>query len=283
MKNDFEVLADGFVFLEGPRWKNDRLWFSDMWGYGVHSMTEDGRCEKVVNVPGRPSGLCFLPSGDLVVASMTDRKLLRLDSSNNLVDYADLSLFASADINDMVIDSDGGIYVGNFGYDVFGGAEPVMANLLRVALDTSVTIVANDMSFPNGTVISEDGQILICAETFANCLTAFTRDNDGTLSNRRVWADLGERTPDGICLDSEGAIWVSSFGSGEFLRVFEGGRIGEVYTVDGKRAVACNLGGKDGRTLFALTFEGEIEDIPKGLKNARIEVRNVDVPGVGNP
>ena len=246
-------------------------------------MTDDGRCEKVVNVPGRPSGLCFLPSGDLVVASMTDRKLLRLDSSNNLVDYADLSLFASADINDMVIDSDGGIYVGNFRYDVFGGAEPVMANLLRVALDTSVTIVANDMSFPNGTVISEDGQILICAETFANCLTAFTRDNDGTLSNRRVWADLAERTPDGICLDSEGAIWVSSFGSGEFLRVFEGGRIGEVYTVDGKRAVACNLGGKDGRTLFALTFEGEIEDIPKGLKNARIEVRNVDVPGVGNP
>ena len=283
MKNDFEVLADGFVFLEGPRWQNDRLWFSDMWGYGVHSMTEDGRCEKVVNVPGRPSGLCFLPSGDLVVASMTDRKLLRLDSSNNLVDYADLSLFASADINDMVIDSDGGIYVGNFGYDVFGGAEPVMANLLRVALDTSVTIVANDMSFPNGTVISEDGQTLICAETFANCLTAFTRDNDGTLSNRRVWADLGERTPDGICLDSEGAVWVSSFGSGEFLRVFEGGRIGEVYTVDGKRAVACNLGGKDGRTLFALTFEGEIEDIPKGAKNARIEVRNVDVPGVGNP
>jgi sugar lactone lactonase YvrE len=283
MKNDFEVLADGFVFLEGPRWKNDRLWFSDMWGYGVYSMTEEGDCEKIVDIPGRPSGLCFLPSGELIVVSMTDRKLLRLDSNDGLTQYADLSLFATADANDMVIDSDGGIYVGNFGYDLFGGAESAMANLLRVAPDASVSVVAEDMSFPNGTVISEDGKTLICAETFANCLTAFTRHADGTLSNRRVWADLGERTPDGICLDAEGAVWVSSFGSGEFLRVFEGGRVGEVYTVEGKRAVACNLGGKDGRTLFALTFEGEIEDISKGAKNARIEVRTVDVPGAGSP
>jgi sugar lactone lactonase YvrE len=282
MKNNFEVLADGFVFLEGPRWRNDRLWFSDMWGYCVYSMTEAGDYEKLVDVPGRPSGLCFLPSNDLVVASMTDRKLLRLDGDNRLEQYADLSLLASADVNDMVIDSDGGIYVGNFGYDLFGGAEPAMANLLRVAPDSSVTVVASDMSFPNGTVISEDGQTLICAETFANCLTAFTRHSDGTLSNRRVWADLGERTPDGICLDAEGAVWVSSFGSGEFLRVFEGGRISEIYTVEGKRAVACSLGGKDGRTLFALTFEGEIEDIAKGAKNARVEVRRVSVPGAWN-
>ncbi len=282
MAQSLEVLADGFVFLEGPRWRDGRLWFSDMWGMAVHHVDEQGRVEQVVEVPNRPSGLNFLPDGRLVVVSMADRKLLAVDGGT-LSTYADLSALAAADINDSVVDPAGNIYVGNFGYDLFAGADPALANLVRVAPDGSATVAAEGLNFPNGTVITPDGGTLICAETFANCLTAFDRAADGSLSGRRVWAELGERTPDGICLDAEGAIWVSSFGSGEFLRVAEGGAISATITAPNKRAVACNLGGADGRTLFALTYEGEIEDIASGARNARIEVCQVEVPAAGSP
>lgn len=277
-----EVLADGFCFLEGPRWHAGRLWFSDMWDHRVYSMSASGERELVVEVPGRPSGLSFLPDGRLVVVSMADRTLYLADGGT-LTPYADLSGLAAADINDSVVDGAGNIFVGNFGYDLFSDAEPALANLVRVAPDGNAVIAAEDMNFPNGSVITPDGGTLICAETFANCLTAFSLGADGSLSGRRVWAELGEHTPDGICLDREGAVWVSSFGAGEFLRVTEGGNIVESIAAGDKRAVACNLGGDDGRTLFALTFEGEIEDIASGARKARIECCTVDVPGAGSP
>lgn len=279
-----KVLADGFVFLEGPRWHDGRLWFSDMWGHAIYNITEDGEVSRVAEISNRPSGLNFLPDGRLVAVSMADRKLLAVDTqSGALSDYADLSPLVGADINDSVVDSAGNIFVGNFGYDLMGGAEPALANLVRVAPNGSVTVAAEGLNFPNGSVITPDGGTFICAETFANCLSAFTLGADGSLSSRRVWAQLGEHTPDGICLDSEGAIWVSSFGAGEFLRVAEGGEILETIAAPGKRAVACNLGGADGRTLFAITYEGEIEDIANGGKNGRIETCRVDVAGAGSP
>jgi sugar lactone lactonase YvrE len=278
-----KVLADGFIFLEGPRWHDGRLWFSDMWGHCVHAITEAGAVERIAEVPNRPSGLNFMPDGRLVVVSMADRKLLAVDDLGGLSEYADLSTLAAADINDSVVDAAGNIYVGNFGYDLLSGAEPVLANLVCVAPDGTTRVAAEAMNFPNGTVISADGGTLICAETFANCLTAFDLSGDGILSRRRVWADLGERTPDGICLDQDGAIWVSCFASGEFIRVIEGGTITETILAPGKRAVACNLGGADGHTLFALTYEGEIEDLASGARNARIEVCQVDIAGAGSP
>lgn len=278
-----ETLAEGFCFLEGPRWRDDRLWVSDMWGHAVHTVSLDGEVREIVKVPNRPSGLNFLPDGRLVIVSMADRRLLTLEDDGSLAPYADVSALVTADINDSVVDPDGGIYVGNFGYDLMGGAEPTLANLVRVTPDGQASVVADEMNFPNGTVITPDGATLICAETFGHLLTAFDRGADGALSNRRVWADLGERTPDGICLDAEGAIWVASFVSGEFVRVTADGKVTDVIEVPGKRAVACNLGGPDGRTLFALTFEGEMEEIASGEKKARVEVCTVDVGTSGSP
>ncbi|MEQ8659992.1 MAG: SMP-30/gluconolactonase/LRE family protein, partial [Gammaproteobacteria bacterium] len=138
-------------------------------------------------------------------------------------------------------------------------------------------------NFPNGAVITPDGGTLIVAETFAHCLTAFARAADGTLSGRREWAALGERTPDGICLDAAGGIWVASFMTDEFIRVEAGGKVTHVVPCSGRRAVACNLGGADGRTLFALTYEGEIADMASGAKNARVEVCHVEAGTSGSP
>ena len=214
---------------------------------------------------------------------MADRKLVKVDGEGVLSDYADLSSLVSADINDSIVDGDGNIYVGNFGFDLMNGADPALANLVLVTPERAIRIAASDMNFPNGTVITGDGKTLICAETFGNVLTAFDRAGDGRLTNRRVWADLGERTPDGICLDQEGAIWVACFMSGEFIRVMEGGDVSHRIEVPGKRAVACNLGGADGRTLFALTYEGEIEEVASGAKKARVETCRVEVPGAGSP
>ena len=182
-----------------------------------------------------------------------------------------------------MVDAAGNIYVGNFGYDLMAGAEPALANLVRVAPDGTTSVAATDMNFPNGAVITPDGGTLVCAETFGHVLTAFDRAADGTLSRRRVWADLGERTPDGICLDEAGGIWVASFMTDEFVRVVEGGQVTHVVPCSGRRAVACNLGGADGRTLFALTYEGEIEDMAKGQRNARVETCRVEVPSAGSP
>ena len=278
-----ETLADDFVFLEGPRWRDGRLWLSDMWGHAVYTLSETGRRTLIANVPNRPSGLNFLPDGRLIVVSMADRKLMQIDAGGALSEYANLSGLVAADINDSVVDDKGNIYVGHFGYDIFSHANPAPADLILVTPDRKCRIVASDMNFPNGTVITPDGRTLVCAESFGNVLTAFDRAADGSLSNRRVWAHLGERTPDGICLDQAGAIWVSSFSSGEFIRVLPDGSISDRIEVPGKRAVACVLGGFDGCTLFALTYEGEIADIASGAHKARVEVCRVEVPSAGSP
>jgi sugar lactone lactonase YvrE len=278
-----ETFAEGFVFLEGPRWHEGRLWLSDMWGHTVYALDESGAREAIANVPSRPSGLAFLPDGRRIVVSMADRRLMEIGAGGKLSEFADLSTLAAADINDCVVDAQGNTYVGNFGYDLFNEAEPALANLVKVAPDGTKDVVATDLNFPNGAVITPDGRTLICAETFAHCLTAFDRAADGSLSGRREWAALGERTPDGICLDESGAIWVASFMTDEFVRVEEGGRVTHEIACPGRRAVACNLGGADGRTLFALTYEGELGDLASGAKNARVETCRVEVATSGSP
>ena len=280
---EMETLLDGFVFLEGPRWHDGRLYFSDMWGHAVYSASENGDVKKIADVPGRPSGLNFLPDGRLVVVSMADRKLFEISSQGTLIEYADLSGHINSDINDSVVDKSGNIFVGSFGYDLFANEEPKLASMAIVEKNGTVGIAADGLNFPNGAVINPSGDMLICAETFGHSLTAFDLDSNGQLKDRRVWADLGDHTPDGICLDAEGAIWVASFVTGVFLRVQEGGEIVEEISVDGKRAVACNLGGEDGCTLFGITFEGEIEDIGGGEKKARVEVCRVEVPTAFSP
>ncbi len=282
-KYTLEMLADGFIFLEGPRWHDNQLWLSDMRGETVYTLTEAGKRSKVASFPKHPSGINFLPDGRVVIVSMQDRKLMQVDAGGKLSEYADLSKMVSYDINDTVCDANGNIYVGNFGYDLLAGEDPKTADLIMVAPSGQCKVVASGLEFPNGAVITPDGRTLIIAETFGHKLSAFDRAADGTLSNRRVWAHLGERTPDGICLDAEGAIWVSSFVTSEFVRVLPDGSIGDIITTQGKRAVACNLGGADGRALFALTFAGELADLGSGKPLAAVEVCRVEVAAAGSP
>ena len=276
------LLADGFVFLEGPRWHQNRLWISDMWGFKAYAVSMDGTREVLFELPERPSGMGFLSDGTPLVVSMANRKLMKL-VGGKLVQHADLSAFATGDCNDMVVDSQGRAYVGNFGYDLFSGEPAKLADLVRVDADGSARVVAQGLNFPNGAVITDGGKTLVVAETFGNLLTAFDLAADGTLSNRRVWAAMGERTPDGICLDQAGGIWVASFMTSEFVRVTEGGTVTDLINVPGKAAVACQLGGPDGRTLFLSTYAGTIEDLHQQKAAGAIETVYVDSPAAGSP
>ena len=277
-----EILAEGFIFLEGPRWHAGCLWVSDMWDYKVIKVKPDGSRETVVEVPNRPSGLGFLPDGTPLVVSMGDRKLYRI-AGGALVQHADLAPCVTGDINDIVMDAEGRAYVGNFGCDLFAGEALKNADLVCVGRDGQVRKVASDLVFPNGMVIMDGGRTLVAAETFANRLTAFDRAADGSLSNRRAFAELGQLTPDGICLDQAGGIWVASFATDEFVRVEAGGTITDRVAVRERRAVACQLGGADGRTLFCLTFEGHLDEIKARKRAGRVETVKVAVPGAGSP
>lgn len=276
------MLADGFVFLEGPRWHAGKLWFSDMWGFKVYSLVPGAAPQVVCELPTRPSGLGFLPDGSLSIVSMADRRIMKL-KDGQLSLHADLSGLAKGDVNDTVTDAHGRIYAGNFGYDLFAGAPQAPADLILVEPDGRTRIVANDLDFPNGAVIKDQGRTLVVAETWASRLTAFDIAADGSLGGRRLYASLPERMPDGICLDAAGAIWVASFNSGEFLRVLDGGEITDIVKVGDKRAVACQLGGEDGKTLFCLTYDGQIEDLHQQKVAGAIETVQVAVGSGGSP
>jgi sugar lactone lactonase YvrE len=276
------ILIDGLVFGEGPRWHDGRLWVSDMHGHRVVTVGLDGKSETVAEVPGRPSGIGFLPDGSPIVVSMEDRKLLKL-TAEGPKPYADLSAFVGGDPNDMVVDAKGRAYVGNFGFDLLAGAEMKPADLVLVEPGGAARVVARDLQFPNGMVITPDARTLIVAETFGGRLAAFDIKIDGSLDRRDDFADIGERTPDGIALDAEGCVWVSCFNQDEFIRVAPGGEIRERIATDGRRAVACALGGRNRRTLFLLTAETTIEDLAQGKSKARVETVEVAVGGAGWP
>lgn len=277
-----KVLLDGLAFAEGPRWHDGRLFFSDMHAGVVRALDLDGRVETVCEMAHEPSGLGWLPDGRLLVVSMQDRCLLRLDPDGLHV-VADLSNLATFHCNDMVVDGKGRAYVGNFGFDLhLEKPEFRKAEIVLVEPDGHARIAADDLSFPNGTVITPDGKTLIVGESFAARLTAFDVAEDGSLSNRRVWAKLENAVPDGICLDAEGAIWVASPVSAEVLRVHEGGRVSERVPVS-TQAFACMLGGPDRRTLFLCTAEESHPERSRAKRTGRIESVRVDVPGAGLP
>jgi len=288
------VLAEGLYFGEGPRWRDGRLWFSDFWAHAIKSVSLAGDVRTEVEVEGdRPSGLGWLPDGDLIFVSMERRKLMRRGADGQVRTHADLSGVATWHCNDMVVDAEGRAYVGNFGFDLDHllaeraagrGAElsARAAALAMVTPDGTVTVAAPDLRFPNGTVITPDGRMLIVGESMGGALAAFDIGAGGALSNRREWASIRPRVPDGICLDAEGAVWVANAGGPECVRIAEGGAVLEVIDT-GQPCYACMLGGDDGRTLFMLTapsaIPGEVSAAPKG----RIVVAEVDVPHAGRP
>jgi sugar lactone lactonase YvrE len=275
------VLATGLVFGEGPRWHERRLWLSDMHANRVVTVDEDGHVDRVVRVAGRPSGLGWLPDGRMLVVSMDDRKLLRYDG-RSLETHADLSDLAAHEINDMVVDEQGRAYVSQFGFDLHHQGPFAKTEILLVEPDGRARPAAGELAFPNGMVITPDGKTLIVGESFAARLTAFDVAEDGSLSNRRVFAKLEGATPDGICLDAEGCVWLASPPSKECLRVREGGEVLERVATE-TQAIACMLGGADRRTLFVLTSESTDPDECLKKKSARVEMVRVDVAGAGLP
>lgn len=279
--NKPEVLLDGLTFPEAPRWRDGRLWFSDFYTNRVMTVGLDGRAETIVEVPQRPSGLGWTREGQLLVVSMLDRRLMRFDG-RRLHLVADLSALATGPCNDMVVDAAGRAYVGNFGYDRHNNEAPRSACLARVDPDGRVVRAAEDLEFPNGTVITPDGKTLIVGETYANRLSAFDVGADGALSNRRVFAELPGCFPDGICLDAEGAVWVTNPRGDRVQRVFEGGRVAHSVATPGRGSYACMLGGADRRTLFILTNTGSGPAMAQKA-DGRIETVQADVPGAGLP
>jgi sugar lactone lactonase YvrE len=279
MVDQLRVELDDLVFPEGPRWHDGHLWFSDMHAHRVVKVV-DGEGETVVEVPGRPSGLGWLPDGTLLVVSMTDRRLMRLDDEQ-LVEVADLTELASFHCNDMVVDEHGRAYIGNFGFDLDAGEEPVGTTLVCVDPDGDAWVVVEQLLFPNGIVITPDGSTLIVAESFGQRLSAYDINDDGSLANPRIWADLRPNVPDGICLDAEGAVWVADPVNRGVTRVKEGsGAVDWIPTGD-RRAIACVLGGENGRTLFVCTSRSTNREKCIEQRAGRIEAVEVEVPYAG--
>ena len=288
------VFLGGLYFGEGPRWHDGRLWYSDFYDHSVHAVSPDGEDELMVELD-QPSGLGWMPDGSLLVVSMIDRRVLRWDGEV-LTEHADLGDHATFHANDLVVDSSGQAYVGNFGFDYDAYAEahgpaslvgdpgPPTAVLCRVDPDGSVHAAADGLSFPNGMAITPDGGTLIVAETFGMRLTAFDRSASGELGNRRVWADLAGRfvMPDGISLDAEGAVWVANAMGPECLRVAEGGDV-LATVVTSQTAFACMLGGTAKRDLFVMTARTSQAGRAAASPQGRVEIARVDVPGAGWP
>ncbi len=285
------ILREGLGFGESPRWRQGRLWYSDFYRRAIYSMDAAGLEERLEHeVPGQPSGLAWTPSGELWCVSMTDQRVVRASSGATVVDLSEHCGFWA---NEMITGASGVAYVGSFGFDLDlmlreHGVEALMVapapttNLVVVSPSGEVLQVVPDMSFPNGTVISDDGMTLIVGETLAFRLSAFDVAADGTLSNRRVWAQLDFVATDGMCLDAEGQIWVANALANECLRVREGGEV-TARTSTSLHAFACMLGGADRSTLYVMSAPTSDRFVIADQLAGRIEAATVDVPGAGRP
>lgn len=293
----FTPLIGGLSFTECPRWRDGRLYISDFYTHRVLAVSLDGKAETIAHVPNQPSGLGFLSDGRLLIVSMRDRKVLRLETGGSLAVHADLSALAPWHLNDMLVDHEGRAWVGNFGFDLEGSGPARSTVLICVEPDGSSRIAADGLGFPNGMVLTPDGSTLIVAETTMNRLSGFPVSG-GSLGERRTWAafgdppsstDIGTLTrqatvaPDGICLDADGAVWVADALRGRLLRVAEGGGILEELGVNGLGVFACMLGGDDGRTLFACAAPTFREAEASARHKATVFMTRVEVPHAGLP
>ena len=273
------ILASDIVFGESARWHDGRFWFSD-WGAGeVIAIDLAGNREVITRLPTFPFSLDWLPDGRLLIVSAG---LQRMEADGSLVSHGDLTHLAAA-WNELVVDSRGNAYVNQAGFDLMGGAAPTSGTIAMVLPDGSARQVADDVWFPNGMAVTADDSTLIVAESYRNRLSAFDIDDDGGLSNRRVWADLGNDVPDGICIDAEGAVWYADVPNRHCARVAEGGQVLQTVTLD-RGCFSCALGGPHGRTLFivATQWNGP-EHMFQGERTGQVVTIDVAVAHAGHP
>ena len=304
MQTTLKLLLENVYFSEGPRWHNNKFWFSDFYQHAVFSVDANGVQEKIVDIPNQPSGLGWLPNGDMLIVSMHDQKLMRF-SDGVLSLHSDLSHLTKFTCNDMVVDNDGHAYIGNFGTTQHNiDVKPTC--LIHVTPDGKASIVAENLEFPNGTVITPDGKKLIVGETYAGRLTAFDINSDKTLSNRQTWAKMmptwifyvskvrrflkqvpketnfAPRVPDGICLDEGMGIWVASPTTFEVFRIEEGGNVTDIISTP-QRAYACMLGGESGKTLYISTANDSTPEVAMSQPMGKIYTTEVKFARAGNP
>jgi sugar lactone lactonase YvrE len=270
-----ELLLDGLVFPEGPRWHGDRLWFSDMDAHRVMTVNLEGNAEVIVEIDDRPSGLGFLPDGTPLVVSADKRHVLRIENGSTAL-HADLSSLPAEWLNDMVVDARGRAYVDVITYRQDPGGDDGIDRIACIDPDGSWQVAAENVLRPNGLIITADGTQLIHATTGRRKLVAWTIHGDGRLSTPTLWADTKKWTPDGICADADGAIWIGGLSKQHFVRVLPGGVFERTIEVPGRWATACMLGGPDGRTLFMATAERE-------TGRGYIEIAAVAAPRAGWP
>jgi sugar lactone lactonase YvrE len=275
---DGEVLMDGVVFGESPRWHDGRLWFSDWGANQVIALGTDGTHEVIATVPSFPMCIDLLPDGRLLIVDSAERRLLVREPDGALPPYADLSAVSDRPWNDIVVDDHGNAYVNTIGFD-FPDGEFAPGSIALVTTDGDVREVADDLAFPNGMAITPDGRTLIVAESYANRLTAYAIGADGELGERRVWADTPDDHPDGICIDTEGAVWYADVGNRRCVRVREGGEV--LATVDRDRgAFACALSRGDDPMLFVV---GQHYDGSSPEPSGQVVAFPAPAPGAGRP
>jgi sugar lactone lactonase YvrE len=279
-----QILLTGVVFGEQPRWHDGRLWFSDWGRQQVLAVNLDGDSEVMHQGTGFPLCVDWLPDGRMLVVSARDGILLRRELDGSLVRHGDLrSASDPPAANELVVDGRGNAYVNGAGFDLTSGADFAPGGVTLVTLDGSVRRVAEDIAFPNGMLVTADNATLIVADSYAKSLIAFDIDDDGSLSNRRVWADLGDGVPDGICLDAEDAVWYADVPNRRCVRVREGGEVLQTIELD-RGAFACALGGPDRTTLFitATEWKGPAHMFD-GPASGRVLTAEAPAPGVGYP
>lgn len=297
-KRTLTTLVEGGNYFECPRWREDRWWVSDFYRHAVYSYDSEGGERVELEVEAQPSGLGWLPDGDLLAVSMKDGRVLRRGVDGGVGTYADLSELITGHANDMIVDRHGRAFVGNFGFDLMGGGTPAPASIVRIDPDGAASVAAEDLWFPNGMVITDDGALIV-AETFAARFTAFDIQPDGSLDHRRVWAEVEPAPepadtatmlsvvafgPDGCALDAEGHVWAANALGGAVCRVAPGGGIvDEVAMPDGLGVFACGLGGEDGRTLIACAAPDFHEEARATAREAVLLTTTVEVPQAGLP
>ena len=279
--NGLRTLLTGRGLLESPRWHGDRLYFSD-WSAGeVLAVDLAGRSEVIARVRSLPLCTAWLPDGHLVIVSSPDGRLLRREPDGSLVTYANLG---RPGWNDIVVDGRGHAYVNGAGFNPMAGEEFRPGSVHLVTADGSVRQVADDIAFPNGMAVTADNSTLIVADSYRHQLVGFDIGADGGLSGRRVWADLGDGTPDGICTDAQDAVWYADVPNRRCVRVAAGGIVLQTVDLD-RGGFACALGGPEGTTLFIVAAEWrgmtESEMVPPG--SGQVLTIDVEVPGAGWP